>query len=259
MVQHQFTNYTNMVLSIMRKLFLAVLLALLPMVAEAAIGIDPATPVENNAVSNSLVLTYSTTNTNDIICVAITSNGGPVTGVSSVALGALTPINSTFVSGTPAQSMDLYCKFSAAAQTGDSITVSTTSSAFVEAIVWGISGAASSNFVDTTTLTSVNSAAHMSINTNSSPTHEFIIAVYRTGFTNPTAGAGWSQVTLSGLFTLVEYQIVSTAQVGLSATIGAGDTTQNAGVAAGICEAGITCNVVAGGRNGSMGLMGIGQ
>lgn len=184
----------------------------------------------HNAVSAATVnVALTTANTNDIICVVATTNGGPVTSVTATgltfALKALDP---------PASATDIELWYAVAAATfSGNITINTTSSAFLAGDAFGVSGADTATIWDGAAVTG--NPDPLSISTTNANT--FILGAFRGGTASPTSGAGWTQISGAD-FQLTEYQVVSSTQSGLSVTQTTGAGGANGGIAIAIKQAG---------------------
>jgi len=187
----------------------------------------------NSGSSNSLPVSLSTSNGNVVIVVCVTTNGGPVTGVSGSTMGAFTLRKAQ---GGP-NFIETWYKKSTSALSSETITVSTTSSSFITVDAFGISGA------DTTTIFDSNvslpnapgGANHVVVSTTNA--NDFIFAAYRFNSTpSPTEGTGFTKISGAN-FQLVEYKIVSATQSSLDIGIGTGDGDENNGIGDAIIQA----------------------
>lgn len=235
------------------KWLLAVLFSVWAGTALAALALDGTGT--NQASCSSCTVSLTTSSNNDVVCVAAQSNGGPITGVSSANVSGWAKRVGANQSGNTSFPVEIWCGTAALALTGETITVTTTSSSFFFGAAWGISGAATSNFVNASN-SQTTAATDVTITTTNA--NAFIVAAYRMQSTGaPTVGTNvaWQGIVsgFGGSFTLVEYIIVSSTQTNLDAqlTTGAGD--QGAGAAIAIC-ASPSC-----GSGNFRTLMGVGQ
>jgi len=184
----------------------------------------------SNAGGTSVPITLSTTKTNDVIIVFSQGNGNVATGISDTAGLTWTQI------GTQTGTMAAWSAFSAGILTGDVITITYAGvgSSFASLIAFGINGAPSSGFLDP------NGALPGTTNTISTPltlttsnAKDFLFAAYSANDgTTMTAGAGWTAVPgTGGNFMFAEYQIVTTTQSALAASLTAGTIKNGIGSA----------------------------
>jgi hypothetical protein len=185
----------------------------------------------NLAGGTTTTINCTTTSTNDIICLVVTTNSAHVTNVSSTNTTGWVVSKSQNTGG--GNFLDVWYGTASSTLTSESITVTfSATSAFVTLDVFGISGGNTSTPQDasgpvggtTSTVTLVTSNAN-----------DFCVGAYRfVGTANPTAGStpspGWTKISGAD-FQLVEYQVVSATQSGMSVTIGTGNGDENAGIA----------------------------
>lgn len=184
-----------------------------------------------DGTSQTNVLT--TANANDIICV-ITSGGFQTTSVTAAGL-TFSQVAQLEAFGTY---LGLFTAQSPLALSALTITSNQAGTVDTNMYSFGISGAPLTDYFDPNGAlpTTVDTeGANLSF-TTTNPLN-FLLAIYHMGSTqNPTAGSGWIEMFSSGLEhnVLIEYQIVTTPQSGLVATIGGGATDNLSGIAAGI-------------------------
>lgn len=189
-----------------------------------ALAPDGSAHANDSATSVAPVLT--TANSNDIIIAIATVNGGPVTGISG---GSLT-WNFIAESEGSADQLEMWYAVAASPLSSEAITITQTSSAFITADVFGISGADTSTIFDANVSTpAVSPTAILSVSTDTADT--FIVVGYRFGSeATPTEGTGFTKISGAD-FQLSEFKIVSSTQSSLSMAIGTGNGDQNGGVA----------------------------
>jgi hypothetical protein len=187
----------------------------------------------NSGGASSLAVSLTTTQANDYIIVSITTNSGPVVSVVSGAIGLFTRVGSAAVTGNPTFVMEVWAGFSPGALTADTITVTTTGSAFLTVDAFGVSGSGQTSLVFDVGGPQTGIVDPISITTASANT--MVIASYReNSAASPTAGSGFT--TISGAnFQLTEYKVLSAgATTSCTQTTGAG--TANAGVVFAIAQ-----------------------
>lgn len=194
-----------------------------------ALALD-GTPAHANAgSSSSLGVTLSTTNTNDIICVVVTTNGGPVTGISDDDALSWSKRVAVSTGGSGDDDLEFWTAVASSALSSDIITVQTTTSQYLTIDAFGISGADISTIFDANAALpdTVTDNTHAVISTDTADT--FLIGAYRLTAANPTEGIGWTKIS-GKHFQLVEYKIVSSTQSALDVDIGTEDGNSNAGI-----------------------------
>lgn len=182
--------------------------------------------VHANGSSNSFPVTLTTSNGNDLICVVITTNGGPVTGVTSSHL----TFSLRARGGSANQTIEFWYAVASSALTSEVITVATTTSTFITVDAFGVSGVDTSTKFDSNGVLPVQNTgtSQSSISTTASTT--FALGAYRVATASPTQGSGWTLISGAN-FQLVEYQIFSSPQSGTGVTIGTGAGQENGGIA----------------------------
>lgn len=170
-----------------------------------------------NGGATSITLTLSYSSGSFIVC-DITTNGPPITAVSSAALGAFTHhVNS------PSDAIERWHLVATSAQTNDTITVTQTTALFITADVYEIKGANTSSPYDSGGPQTSDGPDPKSITTANANT--MVIAAFRESSTaSPTAGSGFTQISGAD-FQLTEYEILSSAQtLSCTQTTGAGNS-----------------------------------
>jgi hypothetical protein len=185
----------------------------------------------NSGGASSLAVSLTTTNTNDIICVVVLTNGGPVTSVSSTHVTFTQKSTATANAGN--QTIELWVGTASVILTAESITINTTTSAFLTIDAFGISGANTSSPYDgSPVIHSGFIADPLTISTTNA--NDIVLGMYRQNSqSTPTQGTGWTKISGAD-FQLCEYQIFTSTQSGLSVTIGTGASDSNAGIAVAI-------------------------
>lgn len=187
--------------------------------------------VAGTTTAASLAVSLTTSNGNDIVVVIVTCNGGPVVSVTAAGL--------TFAragrNGSFATNIEMWWARAPVALSSKSITVTQTSSAFISISAFGVSGnpvaldpnALLPSVIGDGSGTGTGSLCAITTTQN----QEFMIGAYRFAATaNPTAGAGWTQISGAN-FMLTEYKVVSTKQNATSVGIVTGFTNENGGIA----------------------------
>jgi hypothetical protein len=213
----------------------------LPIVAWAAIAID-GTPVDSNINGNntSITVTLTTPSSLDIIDIFVTTNGGAsgYPGVSSISSSNTTGWSqrASVTSGSSHVLQEWQGK-AAAPLSSEVITINLNlTSTFTTASAIAITGANQTTIFDSNgALPATASSGNVAITTSNA--NDIVLAGYAfANNTTPSAGGGWTQL-LGANYMLVEYQIVSTTQSSLSATIGTGDGDENNGIGDAIMQA----------------------
>lgn len=204
-----------------------------------AIALDAS--VHGNTTAASLGLSLTTATAGDVILAFVTTNGGPVTGVSGSTLGAFSSRKQQLSSDGGTSYIELWYKVAAGTLAGETITTSTTSSAYLTVDIAAFSGCNTATPFDVNGSLPNGVASGLStVSTTAAST--CVVGGYRlTGSGNGSAGSGFTQVG-GGDYQLVEYQLFSSAQSGLSITVtgangengGIGDALQQAGAAAAV-------------------------
>lgn len=176
----------------------------------------------NSAGTASLALTaLSGLTAGDIIIVTEMGNGGPMLAPTDSAGSIWTLIGNDPGSG----SGPIAAYWAFLTGTSTTVTAKQTSSSFITAVAFGISGANTSSPIDGSAVTG--HPDPQSITTTFA--NDFIVGAYREGSTaSPTAGATYTAV-LGANFALTEYRIVSAINT-YSVTQTAGATDANGGV-----------------------------
>jgi hypothetical protein len=175
--------------------------------------------------SPSTNVTLTTANVNDVIILNIEENG---TTVGSVSDAAGLTWNLQAVAGTGGDLLYQYYAVAPNALSADAISVNFAGTAsFVDLNAFGISGANTSSPFDNTSIPGTSDSSTVSVTTSNA--NDLILAAYRLFPANPSAGSGWT-ANESGDYYLSEYQIVSTAQAGLVATVSNSGGTINGGI-----------------------------
>jgi hypothetical protein len=187
--------------------------------------LDGAAHANSSGATTTAVLT--TTKINNIIVAFITTNGG---GVSDGCTLNGTAMTLRATAGVGSSIMEMYWILSAGILTAANVVYTPTSANFTTVDVFAINGAHTAAPFDVNgVLPVIGSADPLSISTTAANT--IIIGGFRntTGTTSP--GAGYTAIGTGGVgttdFQLIEYQIVSSAQSGLSVTMGTGAGSSN--------------------------------
>ncbi|MCB1631044.1 MAG: hypothetical protein KDI23_04385 [Pseudomonadales bacterium] len=186
----------------------------------------------NNAHSNDSSSSRGlalTANAGSLITVAITTNGGPVTSVTSANGETFTPRGTHSVSGTA--KLSLYDCVASSAWSSNTVTINNTSAAYTTVDIaewrsdvagtWGLDPNASNPDIAGTEPRTISTDTADSI----------ILGVFRySTFGTPAAGSGFAFVRTPADFQSLEYMIATTTQSGLSVAE-AGSGTVNAAIA----------------------------
>lgn len=182
-------------------------------------------------------VTLSTTSSNDKIVVSVLYNSVntafPVFAISDTAGLTWGSVRGFAVSGiNNAFGLLEYVATSASPLTNDviTVTISATTYTFAVASAFGISGANTfdANGSLPSTLAGIGTSDPVTYSTSSA--NDFIFVLFRMNSqTNPTAGAGWTQI-IGANFQLLEYKKVTAAQTTQTATIATGVGDANGGI-----------------------------
>jgi hypothetical protein len=170
----------------------------------------------NNSSASSTAVTLTTTQPNDIIAVLAISNAG--VDASSVSGGGLTWNNRAILDTGTGVHIGYWWAVASTVLTSATITVTPFFGAYTTVDAFAVSGANTSSPFDGSVITnSVNPAAPLSINTTHANT--FIFGHFEGGSLVAVAPLAKLSTSLPADFALVEYEIVSTTQTGLSVTV----------------------------------------
>lgn len=201
-------------------------------------GLDGSTHFNTGGTANPITLTLTTSDANDIIIVDITTNGGPIVSVSSVALGNFTH-HASSSDTTTAQNIERWYAVSSGILSTDIISVTLTSQfEYTTVDAYGISGAHTASPFDSGGPVTDSSGGNTSAGgadpypITTANANTMIIGAYRASTASPTAGSGFTQISGAD-FQLTEYKIVSTTQSALNVTM----TTGAGGAAGGVIDA----------------------
>jgi hypothetical protein len=193
-------------------------------VGGAPFALDGTPQPQNSVSASSLALpAFSTTFTNDVVCVALISNGGP--GLAPTGGGLTFTLRARANDGVATDVTELWCAVASSALASQVITVNTTTSAFVTGVVFAFSGAKSASPFDSNgaipnSTNSSSTNATFTTNNNGTGGNDILIGMARTG----------GSVTADPAFTLIygsnflglNYKAVSTAQIASSWTWASG-------------------------------------
>lgn len=190
-----------------------------------ALSLDGSAHANATAASPTISLTTSAAG---VVCVLVTTNGGPLTSASGSTLGSFTRVGRSSSGSFP---IELWYVISSGAVSSETITVNNTASGYTTIDAFGISGTPSSSVLDANASNpSTNTdASTLTISTDTADT--FICGGYRVVVENPTQGTGYTLIS-GAHFQLCQYKIVSSTQSSLAFGIGTGDTFQNGGIVA---------------------------
>lgn len=184
----------------------------------------------NSGSSGSFQVTITTTVAACVLLAFITTNGGPVTGITDSA--GLTWTHRATGRSVGGETNELWYAIAASQVTSDIITVATTSANFITVHAFAVSGADTASPFDGTAVTDGTAPADpLSISTTNADT--MIIGGFRfSGTGSPTAGTGFTSIAaLAAGFQLAEYQIVAATQTNLDVTVGTGVGDSGGGIA----------------------------
>lgn len=210
--------------AILKKYFAAWLLlacVIIPLQANAAMTID-GSATNSPASTSTPTVTLSTTLTNDVIILFAKHNSGTsanITSVSDTAGLTWTKRKQGLWNGTNAD-QELWYAVSSSALTSDVITATFGASVGARLTAFGINGANTGTPFDSNvslpgSTTSATSPTAVSINTTNA--NDMIITQYVCGGCTLTSRpSGFTQVIATGSVTDVAYEVVSSAQTGLS-------------------------------------------
>lgn len=177
-----------------------------------------------NATANSLGVSLTTSNADCVIVVSITTNGGPVTGVTA---SGLTFSKHAEKPGGSAATIELWIAVAASPLSSVTITVTTTWSQFLTVTAFGVSGADTSTIFDgNASVPDERATAPCTISTDEDDT--FIIGAFRmSASASPSEGAGFTKI-FGANFQLTQYLIASSPQSNLSVPTGGGAASNGA-------------------------------
>lgn len=161
-----------------------------------------------NTVGSSGVLVY--------VFIANTYSG--TNTVSSSSLGTWEPPRAQSAGANP---IIVWTKPFTASLSSESIVLTGFGTVtFFEAILFEINGCPTSAYFDTNGVLPVVTSTADPISISTSAANTIIFAGFKSNNGSPPPGSGWTQVVADTNNLLVEYQIVSAPQSGLSATVG---------------------------------------
>ena len=173
----------------------------------------------NSSSAGSLGVSLTTSNSDDVICVLATVNGGPVTSVTATGLSFTKRAN---VGVSASSQIELWTAVAASTLSSLTITVAQTSSSFITVCAFGVSGADTSTIWDSNGGLPATSTSAASITTDNDDC--FLIGGMRTAGPSPSLpGAGWTAISVAN-FQVAEYQIISSAASSVAVTKGDGGT-----------------------------------
>jgi hypothetical protein len=199
--------------------------------ASSPFALDGTQQVANSGGSSALALpAFSTTYGNDVVYVALVTNGGP--GLAPTGGGLTFTLRARDNDGTSNDNVELWSAIASSPLSGAVITVNTTSSAFVTGCIFAFSGTKSSSpFDSNAAIPAITSTGNYFIpptfttSNNGTVGNDILIALGRTGGT-VTAAAGFTLITGAN-FLGVNYQLVSSPQSAVTWTWATG--TQGGG------------------------------
>lgn len=167
-----------------------------------------------SSTTSALPITLSTTNKSDIICIIVTTNGGPVTSVTSPNL----TFSRRITNGNNPEPIEFWFASATNALSNETITINTTTSDFITVDAFGVNGANIAAAFDTNgSVPAFSNGSPLSISTNS--VNDFIIGASRGA--SPAVDAGMTTIS-SADFQAVGFKIVSNAQSGFAVTMSGG-------------------------------------
>lgn len=170
-------------------------------------AIDGISNLGGPGTSSTMLLTLSTTKTNDVVIIHALCNLSSVSGVSDVA--GLTWAKRASI-GAGANDIEEWFAKSAAPLTGDAITVQCGAGVFNLSIAFAVSG---TNFASPFDPGGPQTSATGTLSITTTHAKTFVIAAARfSSTTAPTAGAGWTPIIsgTTGTFYVSEYKILTT-------------------------------------------------
>lgn len=180
------------------------------------------------AGTGPFTVTITTTSATDVLELFVEANGSVATAVSSVTDNSgVTAAWQKRAGDSPGQfPEECWWTTSTGVLTGTTITVTmTANTTFITLDAIAVSGAnTASPFDGHSGIPVTGHPDPLLITTNG---NAFIVAAYRTGSSNPTAGSGWTLISGAD-FQAVEYQITTASS--LSATLTTGSGTANGGI-----------------------------
>jgi hypothetical protein len=193
----------------------------------------------------SVSLTLSTTVANCIIGVAYADNGYPNTGSITDTAG-LTYTFRAAANGGGSQPIEFYYAKASSILTGNVITINYSSSTFVDACAFAISGANFTTPFDSNVGLPYTASSGTVTGVSTTNANDMLLSFYRqSSNSSPTVGSGFTSIyNPAGEYFIAQYQIVSSTQSGLSVGIGGGttNTDANGGIVDAIQQAASTFN-----------------
>lgn len=197
-----------------------------------ALDVGGGSPGHNNATAGSVAASLSTSNANCIIIAVITTNGGPVSSVTTSPSSLSFSLRVKAVQdGNSALTLEIWQAVASSTLSSETITANLSSSNFTTVDVFGISGADTSTINDSNG--SIPAKQETNFNTVSATTsnaNDFLIGAYRFKGASGTssAGSGWTAIGNTD-YQLCEYQIVAATST-YTALIGTLDGNEGCGV-----------------------------
>jgi hypothetical protein len=186
----------------------------------------------SNAVASVATVTLTTSNSDNVIMLQVATNQGPVTSVTSSGL------TWSFIAadGTSSISqLEFWYAIASSPLSSHVITVNNTGNGFTTIDAFGVSGVDTSSPFDADASTPATNSSNADLLISTDTADTFIISGYRMSNTaSPSQGAGWIKISGAN-YALSQYQIVSSTQTNLAATIASG--SRNGGVALALVKA----------------------
>ncbi len=191
-----------------------------------ALALDGTAQTANSGSSGALALpAFTTTSSNDIACVGIVTNGGPVTSITGGGLTWLFRVKKD--TGSANETTELWYAKANSPIAGVAFTVNTTSAAFITATVFAFSGADYTTIFDSNGAIPTTKDLSGPLSFTTSNANDVLIYVARSGGSSNVDG---SFTTLYGTnFQTCGYNIVSATQSGSTVTIGGGALAYSVG------------------------------
>src|SRR5229473_1825062 len=173
--------------------------------------------------STTSTVTITTTQTNDLILLAVQANASNPTTIADGAGLTWTQL------GTVIGTMQVYSAFSTGVLTSDVITITYAALPGFDSIVaWGLHGTVTSSFFDPNGALPGTTTTSTPLTLTTSNACDFLFAAYSDNSGSVTAGAGFTLISGSGgNFMGVEYKIVTATQSALSMTVSGGTSIKN--------------------------------
>lgn len=203
-------------------------------IAQATITIDGSTANNTGGPNPFLTMVLSTSNADDIIVVPVAVNSGDITSIVGSGL-TFTKRAEEPNGGGGSQPIEYWTSLAASPLSSVTITINNSTSDFITAAAFGISGTNTSSPFDANGVLPITKTSGTISTLSTSNANDILLCFYRqSAISSPTAGSGFTAISGgSNPYALWQYKIVSTTQSNLSCGEGGGttNTDSNGGIA----------------------------